>query len=52
MLHAGAYMIVVGGKEYLCLVLKPPVGIGMDDGGQVAEKISPDIFCPGINTFM
>ena len=45
-------MIVVGSKEDLGLVLKPPVRIGMDYGGKIAEKASPDVFYPGIHTLL
>jgi hypothetical protein len=51
MLHPGADMVVVGSEENLGLVLEPPVWIGMDYGGQIPEKASPDIFYPGIHTF-
>ena len=52
MFHSGADMIVVGSKEDLGLVLKPPVRIGMDYGGKIAEKASPDVFYPGIHTLL
>jgi hypothetical protein len=52
MLHAGAYMVIVGSKEDLGLMLKPPVWIGMDYSGKVPEEISPDIFFPGIHTLL
>ena len=51
MLHPGAYMVVVWSEKNLSLMLKPPVWIRMDYGGQVTEKTSPDIFYPGIHTF-
>ena len=51
MFHSGADMVVMGSKEDLGLVLKPSVRIGMDYGGKIAEKASPDVFYPGIHTF-
>ena len=50
--HTCADMVVVGSEENLGLVLQPPVGIGMDNGSKIPEKISPDVFYPGINAFM
>ena len=48
MLHPSADMVVVRSKEDLGLVLQPPVGIGVDDGCDIPEKRSPDVFYPGI----
>ena len=49
MFHAGTDMVVVRGKENLCLVFKPAVGLAVEDSGIVAFKFVADVVTAAVD---